>query len=65
VIRFGQFSADLETGELHRNGVKVKLQGQPFEILALLLQRPGRIVTREELTKSCGPETRLWISSTA
>jgi len=57
-IRFGEFAVDLETGELHRNGVKVKLQGQPFEILALLLKRPGRIVTREELRR------RLWASDT-
>jgi Tol biopolymer transport system component/DNA-binding winged helix-turn-helix (wHTH) protein len=56
--RFGEFSADLETGELRRNGAKVKLQGQPFEILALLLKRPGRVVTREELRQ------RLWPSDT-
>jgi len=55
VIRFGEFSADVETGELLRNGVKVRLQGQPFEILVLLLQRPGRIVTREELHKKLWP----------
>ena len=55
MIRFGEFSADVETGELLRNGVKVRLQGQPFEILVLLLQRPGRIVTREELHKKLWP----------
>lgn len=57
-IRFGEFAADLEAGELHRNGAKVKLQGQPFEILALLLKRPGRIVSRDELRQ------RLWPSDT-
>jgi TolB-like protein/DNA-binding winged helix-turn-helix (wHTH) protein/Tfp pilus assembly protein PilF len=57
-IRFGEFAADLEAGELHRNGTKVKLQGQPFEILALLLKHPGRIVTHEELRQ------RLWPSDT-
>jgi Tol biopolymer transport system component/DNA-binding winged helix-turn-helix (wHTH) protein len=58
VVRFGQFAADLEAGELRRDGMKVKLQGQPFEVLALLLKRPGRVVTREELRR------RLWPSDT-
>lgn len=58
VVRFGEFAADLENGELSRNGTKVKLRGQPFEILALLLKRPGRVVTREELRQ------RLWPSDT-
>jgi Tol biopolymer transport system component/DNA-binding winged helix-turn-helix (wHTH) protein len=57
-IRFGEFVADLETGELQRNGTKIKLQGQPFEILVMLLNRPGRTVTREEL------RLRLWPSDT-
>jgi DNA-binding winged helix-turn-helix (wHTH) protein len=55
-IRFGEFSTDLEARELHRNGVKVKLQGQPFEVLALLLSRPGRIVSREEFHKRLWPD---------
>jgi Tol biopolymer transport system component/DNA-binding winged helix-turn-helix (wHTH) protein len=58
VIRFGEFAASPETGELYRNGTKIKLQGQPFEILSLLLKRPGRIVTREELRR------QLWPSDT-
>jgi len=57
-IRFGEFSADLEARELRRNGSRIKLQGQPFEILVLLLERPGRVVTREELRQ------RLWLSDT-
>jgi Tol biopolymer transport system component/DNA-binding winged helix-turn-helix (wHTH) protein len=57
-IRFGEFSADLEARELRRNGTRTKLQGQPFEILVLLLERPGRVVTREELRQ------RLWPSDT-
>ena len=57
-VRFGEFIADLEAGELHRNGTKIKLQGQPFEILTLLLKRPGRVVTREELRQ------RLWSNDT-
>src|SRR5207244_12090675 len=57
-IRFGEFTADLEAQDLFRNGSKVRLQGQPFEILAVLLERPGRVVTREELRR------RLWPSDT-
>jgi len=57
-IRFAEFAVDLEAGELLRNGTKLKLRGQPFEILALLLRQPGRIVTREELRR------RLWPSDT-
>jgi Tol biopolymer transport system component/DNA-binding winged helix-turn-helix (wHTH) protein len=58
VARFGEFSADFQTGELFRNGSKLKLHGQPFEILAVLLEHPGRLVTREELRR------RLWPSDT-
>jgi len=57
-IRFGIFEVDLEAGELRRQGVKVKLQQQPFQILALLLECPGEVVTREELQK------RLWPTDT-
>jgi DNA-binding winged helix-turn-helix (wHTH) protein len=45
-IRFGIFEVDLEAGELRRQGVKVKLQQQPFQILTLLLECPGEVVTR-------------------
>src|SRR5215813_2034293 len=58
VIRFGAFEADLEAGELRRKGMKVKLQEQPFQVLAALLERPGKVVTREELQK------RLWPADT-
>src|SRR5262245_1349857 len=57
-MRFGPFEADLETHELWKNGVRVKLGGQPFEILALLLQKPGQMITREELQKE------LWAADT-
>jgi TolB-like protein/DNA-binding winged helix-turn-helix (wHTH) protein/Flp pilus assembly protein TadD len=49
VIRFGAFEVDLRAGELRRHGTKVPLQQQPFRVLALLLERPGEVVTREEL----------------
>src|SRR5687768_14160006 len=52
--RFGVFELDLAAGELHRDGIKVKLQEQPFRLLALLLERAGEMVTREELRE------RLW-----
>ena len=58
IIRFGIFEADLQAGELLRQGIKVKLQQQPFQVLAALLQRPGEVVTRDELQR------RIWPSDT-
>lgn len=55
-IRFGIFEADLLAGELRRKGVRVKLQEQPFQILAALLERPREVVTREELRKRLWPD---------
>src|SRR5262245_10343325 len=54
-VRFGPFVADLDTHELLKDGTKVKLVGQPFDILALLASRPGRLVTREELRAELWP----------
>lgn len=54
-IRFAAFEVDLRAGELHKRGLKVKLQGQPFQILAMLLERPGEVVTREELRQKLWP----------
>jgi DNA-binding winged helix-turn-helix (wHTH) protein/dipeptidyl aminopeptidase/acylaminoacyl peptidase len=48
-VRFQNFQVNLETGELWKAGVRVKVQDQPFKVLVMLLQRPGQIVTREEL----------------
>jgi DNA-binding winged helix-turn-helix (wHTH) protein/Tol biopolymer transport system component len=56
-IRFGTFEVDLEAGELRRNGLKVRLIGQPFQVLAILLEHPGHVVTREELQKRLWPDT--------
>lgn len=56
LARFGVFEVDLRAGELRKSGVKVKLQEQPFQILAMLLQRPGAVVTREELRQKLWPE---------
>ena len=49
MVRFGVFEVDLAAGELRKGGVKIKLQDQPFRVLAALLARPGEVVTREEL----------------
>src|SRR5690348_17013733 len=57
-ISFGVFEVDLHAGELRSQGLKVKLSGQPLEVLAMLLERPGEVVSREELQK------RLWSEST-
>jgi DNA-binding winged helix-turn-helix (wHTH) protein len=49
ILRFATFEVDLRSGELRRQGVRVKIQEQPFHVLTVLLQRPGEVVTREEL----------------
>ena len=54
--RFGIFEADLQEKSLHRNGLRVKLQNQPFEVLAALLERPGETFTGEELSRRIWPE---------
>jgi Tol biopolymer transport system component/DNA-binding winged helix-turn-helix (wHTH) protein len=54
-IRFGVFEVDLQAGELRRQGFKVKLQEQPFQVLTMLLEHPGEVVTREELQKKLWP----------
>ena len=55
-FRFGVFEADLRAGEVQKAGRKVKLQEQPFQVLALLLERAGEVVTREDLQKKLWPE---------
>ncbi len=54
-VCFGVFEVDLRSGELRKQGLKIKLQGQPIQILALLLERPGELVTREELREKLWP----------
>ena len=56
LVRFGIFEVDLRAGELRRNGLKVKLQEQPFQILAMLLERSDEVVTRDEIQKKLWPE---------
>src|SRR5229473_2127715 len=54
-IRFGIFEVDLQAGELRKQGFKIKLQEQPFQILIMLLERPGEVVSREHLQKKLWP----------
>ena len=58
VVRFGVFEARLSSGELRKRGLPIRVPGQPFKILAMLLERPGEVVTRDELRKS------LWSAET-
>ena len=57
-VRFAAFAVDFQAGELRQHGVKIRLQEQPFQMLRVLLERPGEVVTREELQK------RLWPDNT-
>jgi Tol biopolymer transport system component/DNA-binding winged helix-turn-helix (wHTH) protein len=56
IIQFGLFELDLQARELRKSGIRIKLQEQPFQILSMLLERPGEIVSREELQKRLWPE---------
>src|SRR5437762_1762673 len=55
IQRFGTFEVDVRSGELRRQGVRIKLQEQPFHVLTVLLQRPGEVVSREELRSQNWP----------
>jgi TolB-like protein/Tfp pilus assembly protein PilF len=57
-VRFGQFEMDEQAGELRKEGIKIRLQEQPLQILQILLEHPGKVVSREEL------RTRVWPSDT-
>jgi DNA-binding winged helix-turn-helix (wHTH) protein len=57
-LRFEAYHVDLRTGELRKQGRKIRLAGRPFQILALLLERPGELLTRKEL------QERLWSADT-
>jgi DNA-binding winged helix-turn-helix (wHTH) protein len=54
--RFGVFEVDSTTGELRRNGLRVKLHSQPFQVLFMLLERPGEMLTREEICRELWPD---------
>ena len=55
-VKFGAFEADLHSGEVRKSGSRVKLQEQPFKVLQILLERPGVLVTREELRARIWPD---------
>ena len=54
--RFGSFEVDTATGELRRQGIRIKLNAQPLQVLALLLERPGELLTREEISRELWPD---------
>ncbi len=54
--RFGTFEADAATGELRRQGMRVKLNAQPFQVLLMFLERPGQLLTRDEISRELWPE---------
>ncbi len=54
--RFGAFEVDAATGELRRQGIRIKLNAQPFQVLSLLLERPGELLTREEISRQLWPD---------
>jgi len=56
LYRFGTFEADAATGELLRQGIRIKLNAQPFQVLLLLLERPGELLTREEISRELWPD---------
>ncbi|HWZ71540.1 MAG TPA: tetratricopeptide repeat protein [Casimicrobiaceae bacterium] len=56
-LRFGVFEVDLRAGELTKRGLRIRLQEQPFQVLAMLLEKPGELVTREELCKKLWSQT--------
>src|SRR5438477_13110541 len=58
-IRFGAFELDLRAAELRKNGHKIRLQEQPFQILVALLERPGEVVLREEIRRKLWPNNTV------
>jgi len=54
--RFGAFEADATTGELRRQGLRIKLNAQPFQVLCMLLERPGELLTREQISRELWPD---------
>ena len=55
-VQFGPFAADLRTGELFKSGIRIKLQDRPFAILAMLLEHPGEVITRDEIRVHLWPD---------
>jgi len=62
VVRFGAYEADLLSGELRKSGIRLKIQDRPFQILAILLEHPGLVVTREQIMREVW-DTNWWGST--
>ena len=60
LIRFGVFELDLRAGELRKNGSKLRLQEQPFQVLAALVEKSGEVVLREELKERLWADVSRW-----
>ena len=58
-VRFSPFQLETQYGELRKSGIRLKLQGQPIEILEMLLAKPGELVTREDIPRASGPPMHL------
>jgi DNA-binding winged helix-turn-helix (wHTH) protein len=58
-VRFGAFELDVRAGELKKRGLKIRLQEQPFQVLLMLLERPGEVVLREEIRKKLWPNDTI------
>jgi DNA-binding response OmpR family regulator len=58
-VRFGTFEVDFEVRELRKRGLRVRLEEKPFQILELLLERPGQVVTRKSLCEKLWPDTHV------
>ena len=54
--RFGAFEADATTGELRKQGIRIRLNAQPFQVLFMLLERPGEVLTRDEISRKLWPD---------
>jgi len=59
LLRFGAFEADVQSGELRKQGQRIRLQDQPFQLLVMLLEAPGQVVTRDELRSKLWPQTTV------
>src|SRR6058998_861700 len=58
-VRFGVFAVDLRTGELHKSGRRVPLQEKPFQVLRLLVEHPGELVSLQEFEKKLWPDVNV------
>ncbi len=60
VVRFGTYEVSLQSGEVRKSGLRIRVQQQPMKLLEILLERPGEVVSREELRGRVWTERKLW-----